>query len=671
MKCKFLIIKAFVLSFGFAHAQSPADSLLLELEGISAFEEGSGLQKSLNSEFQAGAIAGMSSREVPNIVSFITAKEIQNSGARDLTDVLRLVPGFDFGTDVETAIGPAIRGNWAMEGKILLLIDGFEMNELAFQTLFFSHHFPVDIIERIEVIRGPGSATYGGTAEYGVINIITKGKSGPEGIQLNTNYGHLGKVYGRRNASLSMRKSIAPKTMVDLTAAIGEGNRSDDTYISFWQDTVDLAKTREAYARSSYLNLGVKSGDLEVRALYDNYRWRTPLYEVENKQLAAYANYTIKLGSQTTLSPRISYTNQLPWHYAEQLSTDEEDWYDYKVRAQRLAGTLSLNHRFTRRLSLNSGVETQYQEAKDLLFSEGEEGNFGDSPSLSFMSYSLFSQLFWKNYFANLTAGLRYEYREGFGGAIVPRFAITKHINKWHTKLLYSHAYRMPGIENTNLAIGQLSPETAIVIEAEYGYQFTPDMMLAINVFRTGVQDIIVYGFDAKTLEESYINEELTGTKGIETNFQVQRPGWKTQITYSFYRPIKRNTVADYQVEGRPDLYLGLSAHKITFNNTIDLTRKLHLNTTATWNSERWGYTRFADEQEEEYALERFKPYFLLNTFLRYENLLPNLHVGVGGYNLLDTSFGYIQPYAGESAPAPNPGREWILKLQYELPFKK
>jgi hypothetical protein len=129
--------------------------------------------------------------------------------------------------------------------------------------------------------------------------------------------------------------------------------------------------------------------------------------------------------------------------------------------------------------------------------------------------------------------------------------------------------------------------------------------------------------------------------------------------------------VADYQVEGKPELYLGLSAHKITLNNTLELSRNLHLNTTATWNSARWGYTRFADEQEEGYFLKRFDPYLLLNVFLRYENLLPYLHIGAGGYNLLDNSFGYIQPYAGENAPAPSPGREWILKLQYELPFKK
>lgn len=668
MRVKFLSCAFLFLPLTQGYGQSAADSLLQELENISAYEEASALQKSLNSEFQAGAIQGASSREVPNIVSFITASDIRNSGARDMVDVLRLVPGFDFGTDVEGAVGPAMRGNWAMEGKILLLIDGIEMNELAYQTLFFSHHYPVDVIERIEIIRGPGSAIYGGTAEYGVINIITKGKQGPEGVSINTTYSQLSHTYGRRQAGLSLRKSVY-NTMLDVTASIGDGNRSNDTHISFTQDTTNLASSGSAYVQPTYLNVGISSGKLEVRALYDSYRWRTPLYELDNRQFATYATYRFELGHKTTLSPKISYTNQLPWHYTEQLSKNEDDWYDYKVRAQRLAGSLTLNHRFTRRLSLSSGIESQYQQGRDLLHVEGEEGNFGESPTTSFSSHSVFSQLFWKNYFANLTGGLRYEYREGFGGAVVPRLAATKHMNRWHVKMLYSHAYRMPGIENLNLAVGELKPEISKVAEAEIGYQLTRDMLLSVNAFRMKVQDIIVYGYDINTLEESYVNEEATGTKGIEANFQVQQPRWRSHLTYSFYKPVKGNTVTDYQVEGQPQLYLGIPAHKITFNGTLNISRQLHLNSTAIWHSERYGYTRFADESEEDYYLQQFAPYLLLNTFMRYENALPGLHLGAGVYNLLNEKHGYIQPYAGENAPAPSPGREWVLKLQYELPF--
>jgi len=71
-------------------------------------------------------------------------------------------------------MGLSLRGNWANEGKVLVLMDGQPFNELLYQSVAVGNRFPVDAIERVEIIRGPGSAQYGGSAEYGVINIITK-----------------------------------------------------------------------------------------------------------------------------------------------------------------------------------------------------------------------------------------------------------------------------------------------------------------------------------------------------------------------------------------------------------------------------------------------------------------------------------------------------------------
>ena len=85
-----------------------------------------------------------------------------------------MVPGFHFGVDVTNVVGVGVRGNWGHEGKVLMLIDGMEMNENLFSTLQFGQHYNLQNIEKIEIIRGPGSSIYGGFAELGVINIITK-----------------------------------------------------------------------------------------------------------------------------------------------------------------------------------------------------------------------------------------------------------------------------------------------------------------------------------------------------------------------------------------------------------------------------------------------------------------------------------------------------------------
>src|ERR1051325_5355449 len=96
------------------------DMSLEQLKSVKASGVSSEFEKLINSLIAAASKKPLSARESPSIVSLITAEEIANSGARDLIDVLRLVPGFDFGVDVNGVVGLGIRGNWAHEGKVLL-----------------------------------------------------------------------------------------------------------------------------------------------------------------------------------------------------------------------------------------------------------------------------------------------------------------------------------------------------------------------------------------------------------------------------------------------------------------------------------------------------------------------------------------------------------------------
>ena len=104
-------------------------------------------------------------RETPGIITVITEEEIQQSGARDIIDLFQLlVPGFGFGVDVEGVVGIGVRGLWAHEGKVLFMVDDQEINEGMFGTVQLGNHFSLENINRIEIIRGPGSAVYGGFA---------------------------------------------------------------------------------------------------------------------------------------------------------------------------------------------------------------------------------------------------------------------------------------------------------------------------------------------------------------------------------------------------------------------------------------------------------------------------------------------------------------------------
>lgn len=160
------------------------------------------LSELIGIEISVASIVPKSIREQSAIVSVITAKDIRASGARDLVDVLRLVPGYHFGVDVEGITGVGIRGFWAYEGKILITIDGIDIVEQLYGVVPLDEHIPVDIIERIEIIRGPGSAMYGGNAELSVINIVTKGAD-LNGGYVNMNTGTNGNdVSGRVGAAV-------------------------------------------------------------------------------------------------------------------------------------------------------------------------------------------------------------------------------------------------------------------------------------------------------------------------------------------------------------------------------------------------------------------------------------------------------------------------------------
>src|SRR5205085_6643862 len=82
----------------------------------------------LNTEVQVTSKRPQTTRETSGVVTVITREEIQDSGAHDLIDVLQLVPGFSFGVDVEGVVSIGFRGNWGHEGKVLLLLDGQELN---------------------------------------------------------------------------------------------------------------------------------------------------------------------------------------------------------------------------------------------------------------------------------------------------------------------------------------------------------------------------------------------------------------------------------------------------------------------------------------------------------------------------------------------------------------
>ena len=123
--------------------------------------------------------------EAPASITIVTADEIRRYGYQTLADILRNVPGFYVTYDRNYSYlgerGFGRPGDY--NSRFLLLVDGHRTNDNIFDDALIGTEFPLDIdlIDRVEVIRGPNSSIYEASACLGVINIITK----PERKQQN------------------------------------------------------------------------------------------------------------------------------------------------------------------------------------------------------------------------------------------------------------------------------------------------------------------------------------------------------------------------------------------------------------------------------------------------------------------------------------------------------
>src|SRR5579864_3852127 len=119
-----------------------------------------------------------SASDAPASVTVITADEIQKYGYRNLADILRSVPGFYVTYDRDYTFvgvrGFGRLGDW--NSRILVLIDGHRINNNVLGQALLGNEFlvDVDLIERVEIVRGPSSSLYGANAFFAVINVITR-----------------------------------------------------------------------------------------------------------------------------------------------------------------------------------------------------------------------------------------------------------------------------------------------------------------------------------------------------------------------------------------------------------------------------------------------------------------------------------------------------------------
>ena len=611
-------------------------------------------------------------RESANVVLSITREEILASGARDLLEVLQLVPGITFHTDVEGTVGIAFRGLWAHEGKLLLMLDGQEMNELLYSTTQFGHHILSGSIERVEVIRGPGSALYGGSAELAVVNVITR-----QGQLLN-------------GAALTSRVAIGEKGLHDwsLAATAGARDEANDFEWSLHGAGGQGGRTRRDFTDFSgnTLNLG---GDplnpllvnavfqwkgLRARFLYDDYqqgaspgfgaalaggvtRFRTTVGDL---------SYEFKPAQKLSVKARLNLRYQQPWQ-----TTDTTQEYFYDKSVTRLMGGVSARWETLDWLTLSGGLEGFWDQS--WLNSSrfiGAQTLFGGSHRVTYGNAALWLQGEVVTPYLNLTAGGRLEYHSAIGANFAPRVALTKQWDWFHAKLLYGGAFRSPGIENLNLApVGGLKAEHTHVVEAEAGASISDLAFLSVNGFYTLITLPIIYGVSGDG-SESYVNGGAIATAGVEALARVRGSRGHVNLSYSLALPVAAKNVDTWLTPGRglsvPPL--GMPAHKLTLSGKVIIHRHFSAGGSAVFMSGRYGFLTASDALDGTGVVGRLSNSLLLSAWLGADHVgLEGLSFQLGVGNILDANVPFVQPYDAGMAPLPGRGREYFLRVSLEL----
>ncbi|NVO10746.1 MAG: TonB-dependent receptor plug domain-containing protein [Bacteroidales bacterium] len=617
------------------------------------------LEELMNIPVSVASKTELTQRESPGIISLITEEEIQNSGARDLIDVLQLVPGMFIGLDVRSITGLGSRGVWGHEGKILVLMDGMPLNELCYSNNEFGNHYDVSQIKQIEIVRGPGSALYGGAAELSVINIITKKGADYQGFNVNGTIGRMADEIGRTNVSFGAGTSKNDFSF-DIKGFYGKAIRSDARYSDLYGNSYISSDSTDYNPKQ--LNLGIQYKELKAQYFYDNYTTHSAdAFTSASNKIDKYfyshiadLQYRFKVNDKIHIDPRITYKNQEPW------GTNAGD---YHILSNQIDGNITTNYDVSEKLNLLLGVGSY----RDHINMKTDGKAFDFNGQYGFVETNI------KTKVVNISAGFRVEHHSEFGNAFAPRLALTKTFEKLHAKILLSRAFKSPTpgnmFEYTPAGVLQINKnidlEYTNVFEIEIGYKLSEIMNLQANVYDITINKPIVYEPDING-NDFYRNMDQTGSRGIEVEYKIRDKWGYASINYSHYD--EKNKVDFYDAGNHNNALLGAPQHKITLNSSLKIGKNLTINPSLIHKSGTWAIGSIDNAGNG--VPKEFDSKVLLNIYCLYRDfLIKGLNAGVGVYDILNQRDDFYQPYKGNHAFIPGPTREIILKISYT--FKK
>ncbi len=172
---------------------------------------------------------------VPASVTVYTREDIEQLGVRNIMDLIRLTPGFaEVGDNNERVFGTrGVAGTTLQD--VLFLINGHRLNDLLTSTNA-PDWVNLNYVEQVEIVLGPGSALFGGSAFSGVVNIITKTGTRQTGSAINVSAGNgntgrdFSNKYNSYNINYEWGKRFSNLEGIYLSASINQSGGSEIDY---------------------------------------------------------------------------------------------------------------------------------------------------------------------------------------------------------------------------------------------------------------------------------------------------------------------------------------------------------------------------------------------------------------------------------------------------------
>ncbi len=650
------------------------------------------LEELMNTKVSIATKSDQPLSETPSIVSVITAEDIKNMGARELVDVLQTVPGFELTKNFSGEAGIGIRGVKSYyTSKLLIMIDGAPYNQLFYGTSIHSgYDIDLDAVERIEIIRGPGSALYGRNAFSGVINIITKnGKTDDKAIAkgevgtFNTKSGSI--YYGFKkeniNASLALQRIYTDGTDVKFDDGFGHMNQWNISHNNFiMSSNIGIDKFTFSV---NYLDL--KDGGML------------------NKMYAFNKRVRYSLSYDNDINPKISIHTKLfgfNTKYVEDIEQHAPDdnidtlpnglYYKPQLKEYLYGIETEINYKFFFNNDLLFGIQADKHGVKDVILTSNFDFSTGlfdetrstqsifpgwffkGDPAHNYADYhnvAFFMQDIWRPLKQlGITLGGRYDIDSQIGGIFNPRVGIVwSPVDKGSVKLLYGRAYRAPAPSEQYQTFGyatgnpNLKPEIINTFELAFNYRLEK-ISNSVSFFLDKLTDIINTPLAINSVEPNiYYNMSKNTSYGVEyENKILLDKSFSSYFNCSY--TISKNK--DFLEKNVSSVYDAKDVAPLAINLGINYSflKYFNLNLNMYYRS-KMGKLAVQDSTSFVEVQDPIGNYAVFNTTIGANDIIKHLKFSLSVYNMFDAVY-YAQENDLLKEPR-QPGRQFIFHLSY------